>query len=45
MIVGNQELIELREYSPENIPLEVISEDVGEIIFRQYKNQVDIEFP
>lgn len=45
MRVGNQELIELPEYLPKNYSRSAISEDVGEIIFRQYKNQVDIEFP
>ena len=45
MRVGNQELIELPEYLPKNYSRSAISDDVGEIIFRQYKNQVDIEFP
>jgi 5-methylcytosine-specific restriction enzyme subunit McrC len=45
MRIGKQELIELPEYLQKNISRSAISEDVGEIIFRQYKNQVDIEFP
>jgi 5-methylcytosine-specific restriction enzyme subunit McrC len=45
MSPGKQELIELFEYRPKSISRSAISEDIGEAIFRQYKNQVDIEFP
>ncbi len=45
MSVRNQELIELTEYFPNRFPRSAISDDVGESIFRQYKNQIAIEFP
>jgi 5-methylcytosine-specific restriction enzyme subunit McrC len=41
----SQELIELPEYTPIQVPRARISEELGEVIFRQYKNEVDIEFP
>lgn len=45
MRVGGQKLIELSEYMPTRFSRSMISDDVGEYIFRQYKNQVAIEFP
>jgi|GEM_PF-108905 len=45
MKLRSQELIELPEYIHKQVPRGKISEDIGEIIFRQYKNEVDIEFP
>jgi 5-methylcytosine-specific restriction enzyme subunit McrC len=45
MRVGKQKLIKLTEYIPNRFPRSEISDELGEFIFRQYKNQIAIEFP